>query len=363
METNNKIAMTPDYRKMNNQKALSKRLLKIKLTKLSDQYFTPQCNLHLKKATKIMKYRLFSIKNINDKIFQGAQFHFGNKNDQNQILNTDLSVSKYKNNYKNFNQLLKNEFSQNELETINCNKEYFVKYNKILKNYDLCENIDLHSQLNTEEPNNENNIKYIQKPCMSMNFIKKRKIFSKDIYLLSKAERERKFIEMEKIIREGILNIKIKQFEEEKFKEKNKIIGKIFQNQATKEVKEYLLRKKFQKKKKSSKIIIKNMNNFPKLPGLRPKKEIKHNLSESKSVETIETEFSNPNAKNIENNPLKRIKSSRIIISTPNIKKVNIRDGKEGSRKKRALELKNEKSVLKNITDKIKDIYIMKNDK
>ena len=364
METNNQVLTTPNYKKINNQKALSKRLLKIRLKKLSDQYFTPQCNLYQKKSAKILKYRLYSINNVKDKILQGVHFRFGNNNDTNKILNTNLSVSKYKNNYKNFNQLLKKEFSQNELETINCNKEYFAKYNNILKNYDLSENIDLSSHLNVEEQNQGNEIKYMQQPCMSMNFIKKRKIFSKDIYLLSKTERERKFKEMQKIIKEGILNIKLKQYEEEKLKEKNKIIVKIFQNQATKEVKEYLLRKKFQNKKQSSKVAIKNnINFFPKLPALSHKKPRKYNLSESKSVASLETEFSGPVVKSTDNNNIKRVKSNRVIITMPNKKKPSSHDGKDELQKIRALRLKNEKNVFKNITDQIKDIYSLKKDK
>ena len=124
----------------NSQKSFKqRRLLKIKLNKISNKCIQPYCDKYITTMRDLRLDRLNNTNLINNVIKQSLNFHFGNNNSStlfnnniNQINNTiknDLSETDL--NYKKFCKTLKKELSSNELEAIKSDQIYYLPDEKI----------------------------------------------------------------------------------------------------------------------------------------------------------------------------------------------------------------------------------------
>ena len=208
-----------------------RRLLKIKLKKLSNKYIKSNCDKHLMKMRDLNIDLLNNKNEINNIIKQSINFHFGNNNNNNsinnnidQIQNTINNLSEFDLNCKNFCKTLKLELSSNELKAIKNDKLYYFPNEKIRNNLKLFKDRSLYELIN-EERNKK--IKF----SLSNKKIKDKFQYDNSYYNLKNTIKQRN-----SEIKNGILKIKQEEMKNKLIKEKRKNIVLELQKEAFKEV-------------------------------------------------------------------------------------------------------------------------------
>jgi len=129
--------------------------LRIKLSKLANDYFKPRCD-HFINNMRSINFRILESsgrkKLIDKEVKESKNFRFG-KNKDYFIHYTDLSP--YKVEYSPFIKCLKDHFTKDEINIIKRNKDYYVQNNIIKDNLSIFNHESLYQILNTEEKEEE----------------------------------------------------------------------------------------------------------------------------------------------------------------------------------------------------------------
>ena len=125
--------------------------LRIKLSKLANNYFKPRCD-HFINNMNSLNFRILESsgrqKNIDQEVKESKNFRFG-KNKDYFIHYTDLSP--YKIEFSPFIKCLKDQFSKDEINIIKKNKDYYIQNQIIKNNISIFNHESLYQILNSEE--------------------------------------------------------------------------------------------------------------------------------------------------------------------------------------------------------------------
>jgi len=134
--------------------------LRIKLSKLANNYFKPRCD-HFINNMRSLNFRILESsgrqKIIDKEVKESKNFRFGRNKDY-FVHYTDLSP--YKVEFSPFIKCLKDQFSKDEINIIKKNKDYYVQNQIIKNNISIFNHESLYQILNTEEKEEEE--KHIQ---------------------------------------------------------------------------------------------------------------------------------------------------------------------------------------------------------
>jgi len=134
--------------------------LRIKLSKLANNYFKPRCD-HFINNMRSLNFRILESsgrqKIIDKEVKESKNFRFGRNKDY-FVHYTDLFP--YKVEFSPFIKCLKDQFSKDEINIIKKNKDYYVQNQIIKNNLSIFNHESLYQILNTEEKEEEE--KHIQ---------------------------------------------------------------------------------------------------------------------------------------------------------------------------------------------------------
>ena len=154
MENENKSKFVHSFSN-NNMTIKNRKELRIKLTKLANSYFNPRCE-HFINNIRSLNFRILESsggkKSIDKEVKESRNFRFG-KNKDYFIHFTDLSP--YKIEFTPFIKNLKKEFTNEELNIIKKNKDYYVQNEIIKDNLSIFNDQSLYQVLNKEEREEE----------------------------------------------------------------------------------------------------------------------------------------------------------------------------------------------------------------
>ena len=143
------------YLSFSNKKLKNRKELRIKLTKLSNNYFKPRCD-HFINNMRSLNFRIMESsggkKAIEKEVKESRNFRFGKINDY-FIHLTDLSP--YKVEISPFIESLKKQFTKEEINIIKKNKDYYILNPFIKDNISLFNDQSLYQVLNGEEKEEE----------------------------------------------------------------------------------------------------------------------------------------------------------------------------------------------------------------
>lgn len=129
--------------------------LRIKLSKLANNYFKPRCE-HFIHNMNSLNFRILESsgrkKYIDKEVKESKNFRFG-KNKDYFIHYTDLSP--YKIEFNPFIKCLKDQFTKDEINIIKQNKDYYIQNQTIKDNLSIFNHESLYQILNTEEKEEE----------------------------------------------------------------------------------------------------------------------------------------------------------------------------------------------------------------
>ena len=210
-----------------------RRLLKIKIKKLTNKYISSNCDKYLMKMRDLKLDELNNSNYIRNMVKQSINFHFGkiNSNSIENNINQISNLSEFDLNCNILGNALKKELSINELQAIKNDKIYYILDKKIRNNINILKEKSLTKRINEEE--NENN-KFTFLNDKFENKIKKIKLrnnFNNNSYNI-----KNKIKKINSLIKQGISNIKKKEKKNSFIKEKRKNIVNILKKNATKEI-------------------------------------------------------------------------------------------------------------------------------
>ena len=155
-------------------KLKNRKELQIKLTKLSNYYFKPQCN-HYINNMRSLNFKILESsggkKSIDKEVRESRNFRFGKSKDY-FIHLTDLSPFKIELNP--FITSLKKQFTKEEINIIKKNKDYYIQNQYIKDNVSLFNDQSLYQVLNIEE-REEEKAKENMKVFHNLNYFNKRR--------------------------------------------------------------------------------------------------------------------------------------------------------------------------------------------
>ena len=133
----------------------NKKELRVKLTKVSNNFFKPRCEHYLNNM-RAMNLRILEFsggkKSIEKEAKESRNFRFGKMKDYFKHL-TDLS--QYNIEFSPFISYLKQKFTQREIDNIKKNKDYYILNALIKDNVSLFADQSLYQVLNKEERDEE----------------------------------------------------------------------------------------------------------------------------------------------------------------------------------------------------------------
>ena len=133
----------------------NRKELRIKLTKLANSYFNPRCE-HFINNIRSLNFRILESsggkKSIDKEVKESRNFRFG-KNKDYFVHFTDLSP--YKIEFTPFIKNLKKQFTNEELNIIKKNKDYYIQNEIIKDNLSIFNDQSLYQVLNKEEREEE----------------------------------------------------------------------------------------------------------------------------------------------------------------------------------------------------------------
>ena len=151
-ETKSKIIHSISNNSMNIK---NRKELRIKLTKLANSYFNPRCE-HFINNIRSLNFRILESsggkKSIDKEVKESRNFRFG-KNKDYFVHFTDLSP--YKIEFTPFIKNLKKQFTNEEINIIKKNKDYYVQNEIIKDNLSIFNDQSLYQVLNKEEREEE----------------------------------------------------------------------------------------------------------------------------------------------------------------------------------------------------------------
>ena len=151
-ETKSKIMHSFSNNSMNIK---NRKELRIKLTKLANSYFNPRCE-HFINNIRSLNFRILESsggkKSIDKEVKESRNFRFG-KNKDYFVHFTDLSP--YKIEFTPFIKNLKKQFTNEEINIIKKNKDYYVQNEIIKDNLSIFNDQSLYQVLNKEEREEE----------------------------------------------------------------------------------------------------------------------------------------------------------------------------------------------------------------
>jgi len=235
-----------------------RRLLKIKLNKISKDCIRKNCDKYLNNMRNLKIDELNNSNTVNNIIKQSLNFHFGDrktnslnnyyKNIINEYKALNSNILEFDLNCHQFVNTLKRELTTSELHEIRNDKIYYLPDHKIRNNTNLFRDKPLYMQINEEEKNinlinNNNNRKnnsYNHK-IKNMLLSPGKKILKNVHSSHSNINSEEKGIrdklkEINSEIKRGILDLKEKEKSKKLKKEKSINAFKKMRQQATKEV-------------------------------------------------------------------------------------------------------------------------------
>ena len=213
-----------------------RRLLKIKLKKISNQFIKPNCDKYLLRMRDLKINQLNNSSNINNIIKQSINFHY--RKDNNYLINPNINeinktiendLSEFDLNCDIFCKTLKMELSTPELQAVKSDEVYYLPNNKIRNNIKILKEKLIYRHVNEEDKKR----KYLSTEKMEKNIKNKnmRKYKSTNSYNVIK-----KLKEINNQIKYGILNLKNEEKKKYLINERKKNIVKVLKNQATHEV-------------------------------------------------------------------------------------------------------------------------------
>ena len=213
-----------------------RRLLKIKLKKISNQFIKPNCDKYLLRMRDLKINQLNNSSNINNIIKQSINFHYGK--DNNYLINPNINeinktiendLSEFDLNCDIFCKTLKMELSKPELQAVKSDELYYLPNNKIRNNIKILKEKLIYRHVNEEDKKR----KYLSTEKMEKNIKNKnmRKYKSINSYNVIK-----KLKEINNQIKYGILNLKNEEKKKYLINERKKNIVKVLKSQATHEV-------------------------------------------------------------------------------------------------------------------------------
>jgi len=156
-----------------NSNAKNKKELKVKLTKLSNDYFNPRCE-HFVNNLRSLNFRILESsggkKSIDKEVKLSRNFHFGKNKDYFAHF-TDLAPFQIE--FSPFIKNLKKQFTKDEINVIKKNKDYYIQNDIIKNNISLFNDKYLYQVLNFEEK--EENRKKEKKIFRNLNYFNKRR--------------------------------------------------------------------------------------------------------------------------------------------------------------------------------------------
>lgn len=154
MENENKSKIVHSFSN-NNMNIKNRKELRIKLTKLANSYFNPRCE-HFINNIRSLNFRILESsggkKSIDKEVRESRNFRFG-KNKDYFVHFTDLSP--YKIEFTPFIKNLKKQFTNEEINIIKKNKEYYIQNEIIKENLSIFNDQSLYQVLNKEEREEE----------------------------------------------------------------------------------------------------------------------------------------------------------------------------------------------------------------
>jgi len=154
MENENKSKIIHSFSN-NNMNIKNRKELRIKLTKLANSYFNPRCE-HFINNIRSLNFRILESsggkKSIDKEVRESRNFRFG-KNKDYFVHFTDLSP--YKIEFTPFIKNLKKQFTNEEINIIKKNKEYYIQNEIIKENLSIFNDQSLYQVLNKEEREEE----------------------------------------------------------------------------------------------------------------------------------------------------------------------------------------------------------------
>ena len=385
-----------------------RRLLKIKLNKISKDCIKKNCDKYLTKMRNLKIDELNNSNTVSNIIKQSLNFHFGERlnNNYKNIINEykaiNSNLSEFDLNCHQFVNTLKRELTSSELHEIKNDKIYYLPDYKIRNNTNLFRDKPLYMQINEEEKN-INSISNINRgknnsyntKIKNMLLTPGRKILKNvhksynNINIDEKGIRD-KLKEINHEIKRGILDLKEKE-KNKKIKIEKKINAfKKMRQQATKQVislindpnyhnvlfnkNKYIIEGYacYNHKRRNDNNKLNNYDNFLSFRKNKnsPKKSLFSNKKKlTKAFSNIFIGFNDKNIKKIfndskssdtlEKNYIKGIKSSRLKSSKKKILNNFSSDSENfiGVDKKKDIDDINEKKHLIFMKNKIKEIY------
>jgi len=156
-----------------NLNAKNKKELKVRLTKLSNDYINPRCE-HFINNLRSLNFRILESsgapKSINKEVKLSRNFHFGKNKDYFAHF-TDLDPFQIE--FSPFIKNLKKQFTKDEINIIKKNKDYYIQNDIIKNNISLFNDHYLYKILNFEE--REENRKKEKKIFHNLNYFNKRR--------------------------------------------------------------------------------------------------------------------------------------------------------------------------------------------
>ena len=137
------------------QNLKNKKELRIKLTKLTNNYFKPRCD-HFINNMRSMNFRILESsggkKSIDKEVRESRNFRFGKTKD---YFVHFMDLSPYKREIGPFISYLKKEFTKEEINIIKKNKDYYIQSEFIKDKVPLFNDNSLYEVLNNEEKEEE----------------------------------------------------------------------------------------------------------------------------------------------------------------------------------------------------------------